>query len=234
MMSVAMSSFGSEFRFEFPVCGVREPHTIPFHSLITIHQDQIMQSIVRLSRAPLALTALTLALVSCKGDSITDPAGESEVITRVTLTLTPTTGAAISAFIEDADGNGPNPPSAQVGTLNLPAGSTFTGAVRFENRTVTPVEDITAEVLAEANEHRVFYTVTGAGITVNSTDLDGAGRPLGLRFTAAAVAGTQPGARTLRVLLCHYDKQVKPAVAASCTVDTDIDVSFALSVPNIV
>lgn len=186
---------------------------------------------LRSTRAPLAITALTLLLVSCSGDSITDPAGESEVISRVTVSLTATSGAVASAYIEDADGNGPNAPSAQVGTLGLPAGTTATGTVRFENRLVTPVENITDEVRAEANEHRVFYTVTGAGITVNTTDVDGAGRPLGVTFTATAAAGTPAGARTLRVLLCHYDKQVKPAVATSCTVDTDIDVSFVLTVP---
>ena len=49
--------------------------------------------------------------------------------------------------------------------------------------------------------------------------------------TAAATAGTPAGARTLRVLLCHYDTAVKPAVATSCSVDTDIDVSFAVTVP---
>lgn len=190
-----------------------------------------MQTVLRYSRAPLAIAALTVVLASCKGDSVTAPGGETEVISRVTLTLTPAAGAAISAYIDDPDGNGPTAPSAQVGALSLPAGSTFTGAVRFENRTVNPIENITTEVLAEANAHRVFYTVTGAGITVNTTDVDAAGRPLGLTFTAAAAAGTPTGARSLRVLLCHYDNVAKPAVATSCTVDTDIDVSFALTVP---
>jgi len=182
-------------------------------------------------RAPLALAALSIALVSCKGDSITDPAGESEVISRVTLTLNPATGPATVAYIEDADGNGPRAPSAQVGTLSLAAGTTATGTIRFENRLVTPIENITDEVRTEANEHRVFYTVTGNGVTVNTTDVDGAGRPLGLTFTAAAAAGTPSGPRTLRVVLCHYDATPKPATASSCTVDTDIDVSFALTVP---
>ena len=190
-----------------------------------------MQLVLRRARAPLAVAAFSLALVSCGGDSITDPAGESEVISRVTLTLTPSTGAASSAYIEDADGNGPNAPSAQVGTLSLPAGTTATGTVRFENRLVTPIENITDEVRREANEHRVFYTVTGSGVTVTATDVDGAGRPLGLAFTAAATVGTPSGPRTVRVLLCHYDATPKPAVASSCTVDTDIDVSFALTVP---
>lgn len=185
---------------------------------------------LRSTRAPLALTALALLLSSCSGDSITDPAGEQEVISRVTLTLTRGPLTAVS-YIDDADGNGPGAPSAQVGALNVAAGTSFEGEVRFENRLVTPVENITTEVLAEASAHRVFYTVAGAGVTVNSTDLDPAGRPLGLRFTVAAAAGTPAGPRTLRVLLCHYDTQVKPATAASCTVDTDIDVTFTLTVP---
>lgn len=183
------------------------------------------------SRAPLALTALALLLASCKGDSVVAPGGETEVISRVTLTLTPTTGAAISAYIEDADGSGPNAPSAQVGTLTMPAGTAFTGAVRFENRLVTPVENITDEVRTEASTHRVFYTVTGTGVTVNSTDLDGNGRPLGLAFTATAPTGTTAGTRTVRVVLCHYDGVTKPAVATACSADTDIDVSFTVAVP---
>ena len=191
-----------------------------------------MQLFLRRARSPIALTALSLALVSCRGDSITDPAGETEVISRVTLTLTSAGGAATSAFIEDADGNGPNPPSAQVGTLILPSGTTATGTIRFENRLVTPVENITDEVRKEANEHRVIYTVTGNGVTITTTDVDGAGRPLGLTFTAAAASGAPSGPRSLRVVLCHYDATPKPAVATSCTVDTDIDVSFALTVPS--
>ena len=203
-----------------------------FVPLATLQQDHTVQTMLRHTRAPLALAALSFALVSCRGDSITDPAGETEVISRVTLTLTSATGVVTSAFIEDADGNGPNAPSAQAGTLSLPAGTTATGTIRFENRLVTPIENITDEVRKEANEHRVIYSVTGAGVTFNTTDVDGAGRPLGLTFTAAAAAGTPSGARTLRVVLCHYDTTPKPAVATSCTVDTDIDVSFALTVPS--
>lgn len=191
-----------------------------------------MHTLIRRSRAPLALTAAAVALMSCKGDSITDPAGEAEVISRVTLTLTPPSGAAVSAYIDDPDGNGPTAPSAQVGTLALPAGTTFTGAVRFENRTVTPVENITDEVKTEANDHRVFYTVSGTGVTVTTTDLDGSGRPLGVTFTAGAATGTAAGARTIRVLLCHYDGGVaKTAAATSCTAETDIDVTFTAAVP---
>jgi hypothetical protein len=172
----------------------------------------------RPSRAPLALTALALVLSSCRGDSVTDPAGEAEVISRVTLTLTPASGTA-------------NAPSAQVGTLSVAAGATYTGAIRFENRLVSPIENITDEVRAEGNEHRVFYTVSGTGLTINTTDLDVGGRPLGLAFTAVAPTGTASGARTVRVVLCHYDNVAKPATATSCSAETDIDVTFTVNVP---
>jgi hypothetical protein len=190
-----------------------------------------LRAIDRRVRLPLAATLSVLLLGACKGDSVTAPGGESEVISRVTVSLTPATGAAASAYIEDADGSGPGAPSAQVGTLTVARGATYTGSVRFENRLVTPIENITDEVIEEADEHRVFYTVSGEGITVTTTDRDAAGRPLGVTFTMAAGATAPVGARTMRVVLCHYGDVAKPATATSCTNDTDIDVTFALTVP---
>lgn len=170
-----------------------------------------------------ALTAAAVVLAGC-GESSTEPGGETEVISRVTLTLTPPAGAALTAFIDDPDGNGPQAPAAQSGTLALARNTTYTGTIRFENRLENPPEDITTEVQSEANEHRVFYTVSGAGVTVTTTDTDPQGRPLGLRFTTAV--GATPAAGTISVLLCHYDNVAKPAAATSCTAETDIDVRF--------
>ncbi|MCE2899883.1 MAG: type 1 periplasmic binding fold superfamily protein [Gemmatimonas sp.] len=183
------------------------------------------------SRRPLALgSALLLTLAAC-GDSSTAPGGESEVISRVTLTLTPSTGGtALTAYIDDPDGNGAQAPAAQVGTLALARGVTYTGTVKFENRLKTPAEDITAEVQAEANEHRVFYTVTGTGVTITTTDTDSQGRPLGVRFTKAVAQNAAAG--TTRVVLCHYDAAPKTAAATSCTGETDIDLTFAFTIAN--
>jgi hypothetical protein len=178
----------------------------------------------------LAGAALLVVAAAC-GDSVTAPGGETELISRVTLTLTPTGGGpSITTYIDDPDGNGVQPPSAQVGALSLAAGTTFTGTVRFENRLESPAEDITEEVEEEADEHRVLYTVTGAGLTISPTDVDGAGRPLGVAYTAAA--GSTAGSGTLRVVLCHYGDAIKPAAATACTGDTDIDVSFTFTITN--
>lgn len=177
----------------------------------------------------LCLAAGLLTLAAC-GESSTAPGGESEIISRVTLTLTPSNGgAALTTYIDDADGKGPQAPSAQVAIPALARGVTYTGTVKFENRLKTPAEDITTEVQAEANEHRVFYTVTGSGVTVTTTDVDGQNRPLGLRFTKA-VAATGATAGTTRVVLCHYDSTPKQAAATSCTGETDVDLTFAYTI----
>lgn len=174
------------------------------------------------------LGAGVLALAAC-GESSTAPGGESEVISRVTLTLTPNTGGgAFTTYIDDEDGNGPKAPSAQVAIPALVRGVTYTGTVKFENRTVSPAEDITKEVQEEANEHRVFYTVSGTGVTVTTTDVDGQGRPLGLKFTKAVASAATAG--SVRVVLCHYDDAPKSASATSCTGETDIDLPFAYTI----
>lgn len=186
-----------------------------------------VQSVQRgISRVLMGAGALLLA--AC-GESSTAPGGESEVISRVTLTLTPNNGGgALVTYIDDSDGNGPKAPTAQVTVPTLAKGVTYTGTVKFENRTVSPAEDITKEVQEEANEHRVFYAVTGSGVTITTMDTDGQGRPLGLKFTKAVASTATNG--SVRVVLCHYDNVAKSASATSCTSETDVDLSFAYTI----
>jgi len=178
---------------------------------------------------PLILGSVAVLGLAACGKSTSEPGGESEIISRVTLTLTPPSGGAvITAYIDDPDGNGPQAPTAQVGALALTRGVTYSGAVRFENRLASPVQDITTEVRAEANEHRVFYTVTGTGVTVNTTDVDSQNRPLGLAFSKVLAASATAG--SLRVVLCHYGSTSKVATATSCMGDTDVSQQFAFTV----
>lgn len=189
----------------------------------------LRQFVRRQTFVSLGAVSLIAALAAC-GESTTEPGGEQEVISRVTLTLTQAgTSTTVTSYIDDPDGNGPQSPSAQVGPLRLVPGATYSGTIKFENRLVSPAEDITKEVQEEANEHRVFYTVTGSGLTVTTTDLDPQGRPLGLKFNTVAGAS---GTGTLRVVLCHYDDSPKNTSATSCTGDTDIDLSFSYSIGN--
>lgn len=118
---------------------------------------------------------------------------EEEVITTMTITLTPDGGGTPVIFqTRDLDGDGPNPPVVTVGDLT--AGITYNGTIVLLNETVSPPDDITAEVEAEGEEHQFFYTIGGGlDVTTEYTNFDDNGNPLGTRFTlttAEASSGT--------------------------------------------
>jgi len=179
-------------------------------------------------------TFLAAGAVACGDDPAAPPVGnEQELITDVTITLTPTTGgAAITTTISDPDGEGPNPPNAQTAAIVLTPGMTYDGTIAFvDNQDPANPENITAEVAEEDDEHRVFYTLTGlTGITIpdSSLDTDGNGAPLGLTFQVVADA-TASGSGTIRVVLSHYDDTPK-GDGSTPSNETDVDVSFSASV----
>lgn len=181
-----------------------------------------------------ALASVLTFAVACGDDpAAPDDGNEQEVITDVTITLTPVGGgAAITATIADPDGEGPLPPTAQTGPINLTAGTTYDGSIGFFDRSdPNAVEDITAEVRAEADEHRVFYILSGfSGVAVPdaSLDTDSSGAPVGVTFQVV-VDATASGTGTIRVVLSHYDETPKGDGSTQSN-ETDADVSFSASV----
>lgn len=185
----------------------------------------------RLTSFPVVMgTALLFA--AC--DDPTAPvANDQELITDVTITLTPVGGGtAITSTISDPDGPGPSSPNAQTGSILLVPGVTYDAMVEFFDRAdPSAPEDITAEVAAEAEEHRVFHTVAGVtGVTIpaNSLDEDANGAPLGLTFQVVVASGAD-GSGTLRIVLSHYDDQPKGDGSVQSD-ETDADVTFAVSI----
>ena len=178
------------------------------------------------------LTAMVLMLAACGDDPNENGGGpgESEVITEVSLTLTPQGGGTPqTATITDPDGNGPLAPEPQEGTLVLAPGASYTGSVTFTDATKSPPEDITEEVEEEAEAHRVFYTVDdahAATVVVSDLDTDDNGAPLGLTFTLSAAEETVSGAEgTINVVLSHYDEEPKGSGNVPSD-ETDVDVTF--------
>lgn len=143
------------------------------------------------------------SLIAACGDDGSSCSGSNcleEVITTVTLTLTPSGGGApIVAEFDDPDGDGGDPP--MIDSLALVDGTTYAVTVGFQNRLETPAEEITDEVRDEAVDHQIFFTgsaVTGpasaspsAAITHSYTDTDANGLPIGLanQFVVGAGAG---------------------------------------------
>lgn len=181
----------------------------------------------------LSVVALAVAIAAC--DDPTAPiANEEELITDVTITLTPVGGgASIVSTIADPDADGPNPPNAQTAPIELQIGTTYNGTIEFFDRSdPADPEDITEEVAEEADEHRVFYTISGlSGVTVPdaSLDTDGNGAPLGLTFQIVVDSGAaQPVSGSLQVVLSHYDDAPK-GDGSTPSDETDVDVTFAVS-----
>jgi hypothetical protein len=151
----------------------------------------------------------TLLLVSCGDDP--EPPNEEELITTLTVTLTPTGGDPITMTFKDLDGEGAGVPqyiySSGGDAAVLSASTTYTAEITLLNESVTPAENITEEVEEEADEHLFCFTVGGgANIDYSYADEDDNGLDVGLTTnweTGAASTGTitivlrhQPGTKT--------------------------------------
>jgi len=170
-----------------------------------------------------------LLFVAC--DS-TDPgetgAGEEEVISNVTITLTnPADNSTVTAeAVFDEAGV-----EQSVETIALTPGVTYDGVITLRNR--FEGEDITEEVDDERDEHQFFYVAQGGvsnALTVTITDTDSNGFPVGLALTIEAAGGAS-GSGDLRVVLGHYDERPKEANETIDTIpETDIDFTYPVTV----
>jgi hypothetical protein len=169
----------------------------------------------------------TTIMTGCEKDKGEDH-GE-EVITTVTLTFTPAGGGAPLVFeFNDPDGPGGTAPTTD--DIQLVANTTYNVAATFRNDIAG--EDITAEIVAEADAHRVYYTVGGgSNITVSNLNNDGNGVTLGTSgtWTTTAAANGQ-----VTVTLRHYGGNPPNKAAAdpvnSPKSSTDVEVVFATEV----
>src|SRR5690606_19425234 len=102
--------------------------------------------------------------------------------------------------------------------------------VNVLNESVTPVENITNEISAEATSHR-FYFVPSQSMNISNLDTDANAVPVGL---TADVATLQPHTGTFRVVLRHYpgnppNKEMNDPLESPKSV-SDIDVTFSLKI----
>lgn len=179
--------------------------------------------------------ALGGALTACKKDDPTPPTGgapppnEQEVITTLKLHFTSPDSTDQREWIwRDLDGDGGNAPV--ITTVPLAANSTY--LVRMEvldESNPNDVEDITEEILEEDAEHQFFFIVTDANATIQYTDQDGNGNPLGVAsLWSLGVASNG----SVTVILRHELDKDAPGVSTGDITnaggDTDIEVSFPL------
>ena len=170
---------------------------------------------------------LSIAMIGCSDDDTApEVINDEELITTVILTLTQESGDQVVLTTVDLDGDGPDEPVTTV-VGNFSQNTQYQGAVQFLNETEDPAEDITEEVIEEADEHQVFYTVSeGLNITTTYQDFDSNDNPLGVNITLET---GEASSGSLTVTLRH--EPVKPNDGLdSAGGETDITTSFDVTI----
>jgi hypothetical protein len=183
---------------------------------------------MNLSKLLLALS-LPILILSCKKDDHDDH--EEEVITTVTVKLTPQAGGTTLSFsFDDPDGPGGNAP--MIDPMVLAANTTYNVSLEFYNKTTNPVTNLTSEISAESTSHRIYFTPSqGSNITISNLNNDTNGIPFGL--TSTWTTGNA-GQGTVKITLRHYGGN-PPNKATDDTVtsnksSTDAEVTFNTTV----
>jgi hypothetical protein len=176
----------------------------------------------------LALFGILFTACSDDDNDTPEPVNEEEVITTMTVTLTPVTGGnAIILSKRDTDGDGPTPPVVDV-SGNLTAGLAYDGSIVLLNETVNPAEDITTEVREESNVHQfLFASDNDLDVAIEYDDIDDNGNPLGLEFDL--VAG-EPSSGILTIVLRHDLTKPNDGTLAGAGGETDVEASFPITV----
>ena len=175
-----------------------------------------------------ALLAIPFLYFSCSDDDDTPPppVNEEEVITTMTITLAASDQSGVVVLqTRDLDGeDGEDPVVTVSGSISNM--TSYFGTIQFLNEMEEEPEDITVEVLEEADEHQVFFNIgDGLPIQVVYADEDGDGNPIGVNFYLAPIDDTGvTGSGPLTVTLVHVP--VKPN-------DGDLDSGYEVGVSSI-
>ena len=153
-----------------------------------------------------------------------------ELITTLSYTLTPMDGGAtvILSFF-DEDGDGGDDPIITEGVLD--ANTTYSGTVRLLNELDTPVEVVTDEVASEDEDHQFFFSSTISDLTIEYTDQDADGNPLGINSTLTTGAANSG---SITIILRHEPEKFADGVSEGDIInaggETDIEVTIPISV----
>lgn len=171
----------------------------------------------------LGFTSLFLA---CKQD--VEPAEENELITTVELSFTDSDKKTSTFSYSDPDGDGGAAPT--IDKIALKANKTYELSIKFLDKSKTPTVDLTSEILAEADEHLVVYTLTPTTLgTYTYTDKDKNGFVIGLKGTLKT---NGVGLGVLKVQLRHQPPVNGVAVKNGSPTpgSDDVNLNFDLSI----
>jgi hypothetical protein len=155
-----------------------------------------------------ALLAIPFLYFSCSDDddSVPEPINEEEVITTMIVTLTPHAPMGfdtVTLTTRDLDGDGPNEPVLEV-SGPISSLTSYDGSIQWLNEMEDEPEDITLEVIEEADEHQVFFSASsGLPLAFSDLDTDNNGEPLGVNFIMFPTIEGASASGSITVTLVH-------------------------------
>ena len=205
--------------------------------------QQLIYSVVSM-----AIFFMALVITSCSKDEEPQKEDVPELITKATLTFTPTSGDLVVVTATDPDGIGVKDLTVD-GAINLRKDQTYVLTIQLLNGLAQPTDDeynVTDEVESEGDEHQFFFAWTkgvfadpsGNGNIDNGTDAlnysggatskDKNGRALGLTTTWTTTDAVIDDA-SFHVLLKHQP-DLKSDTSDSNSGETDLDITFVVNV----
>jgi len=139
-----------------------------------------------------AICATFMILLAGCSKNVSNPNDENEheAINKIELVFAETGGATKSFVIEDPDGDGGNPPS-RIDTIKINSNKQYNVTVKVYNIASGVIKEVTYTILDEATAHELYFIPTGVSVTVQKTDKDKNGNPIGLLSTwQTSSAGT--------------------------------------------
>jgi hypothetical protein len=187
----------------------------------------------------------SIAITGCKkeDDIVPEEENEEEVITDVKLIFTNTSNSSdvIEARAQDPDGAGVQE-LAILDEINLDTSKTYTLTFEIMNNLDSPGENIGDEILAEDEEHQIFFSfsnnafanpigngnIDNSGDPLNYNDSDANGNPVGLS-TNWTTSSSQLSGGTFIVRLQHQP-DIKSSSSGATDGDTDFELQFVLNI----
>lgn len=169
------------------------------------------------------MIAVSIFSVSCEKDDKEDP-NEEELITTVNISLVEQGATTPQVFtFRDVDGPSGAAPT-KFDSILINANKSYAATIQFLNESVTPAEDITAEVSAEAIDHQIYFEPTTVSLNATNLNNDSKGLPLGITSTWAAGAV----AKGKMKLTLKHKPGTKAAGDPVSKGETDVEVEFGV------
>jgi hypothetical protein len=178
----------------------------------------------------LTIALLSLALFNCKKADDIEPTDDNELITRVDLIFTDSANKSTTFSFQDKDGDSRTNPE-KFDKIVLAKGKDYTLKIEVFDDSKSPVENISEEILEEADVHLFVFKSNPTGLlTTTLTDKDKNSLPIGLESTVKTAATAGKG--TYQVILKHQPELngVKVKTGREEGGSTDIDLSFEVEV----